>query len=60
MNHPVLTLPPDLQAQFAALIQAIPRPRYSDTVRAMLLDHGLICESELAELRRDDVATLQA
>lgn len=60
MTDQTLTLPPDLQAQIAVLIQAIPRPRYSDTVRQMLLDHGLITENELAELRSDDLGTLQA
>ena len=60
MTQQMLTLPSDLQGQIAALIQAIPRPRYSDTVRQMLLDNGLITESELAELRGDEVSTLQA
>ncbi|NDR55300.1 hypothetical protein [Aliiruegeria sabulilitoris] len=55
-----LTLPPDLQAQITKLILAIPRPRYSDTVRQMLLDHGLVTEDELAEFRGDSLSTIQA
>ena len=56
---PAVQLPLDLQAQIAALIRSIPKPRYSETVRAMLLEHGLVTESEVAELRGDDVGTMQ-
>jgi len=55
-----LTLPPDLQAQIAALIQAIPRPRYSSTVGAMLVENGLIPEAEVAELKGEKLSTIQA
>lgn len=59
-EHPnSMQLPLDLQAQIAALIRAIPKPRYSETVKAMLIEHGLITEPELAELRGDDLSTLQ-
>lgn len=59
MTETYLNLPPDLQAQLARLVMSIPRPRYSDTVRQMLLDHGLVTEGELAELRGVSVGTLQ-
>ena len=36
---PTVNLPPDLQAQIARLVMAIPRPRYSPVVQQMLIDH---------------------
>ncbi len=60
MDDYTLVVPPHLQAQLAALIAAIPRPRYSDTVRQMLIDNGLITEIEVAELKGEEVTTIQA
>lgn len=57
---PAIALPLDLQAQIASLIRAIPKPRYSETVKSMLIEHGLITEPEVAELRGDDLGTIQA
>ncbi len=55
-----LDMPPHLQAQLASLIASIPRPRYAETVKAMLLDHGLITETEVSELKGEEVSTTQA
>ena len=54
-----IRLPAHVEAQLEALIQAIPRPRYSATVAKMLSDAGLLTEDEVAELRGVDVGTLQ-
>ncbi|WP_170472907.1 hypothetical protein [Ruegeria arenilitoris] len=55
-----LTLTPLLQAQLSDLIASTPRPRYSETVKAMLLEHGLITESEVSELKGEETTTTQA
>ncbi|WP_353472092.1 hypothetical protein PVT71_12395 [Salipiger sp. H15] len=54
-----IRLPASVEAQLEALIQSIPRPRYSSTVSKMLSDAGLLTEDEVAELRGVDVGTLQ-
>ena len=55
-----LELPQELRDQLNRLILSIPRPRYSDTIRAMLLEHGLVTEPEVSELKGEEIGTTKA